>query len=165
MNILIAFIVLVGLWLVSLFTTGKTLGRYSKVTYNGVVITTTIHKITAKVGAKAVDLTVLSSNTMENLFGLPDPNVTITCPLDNTASTGSWTVFTAPAVFGNQTGAPLLIDYGIRGVAATGDPRISLTLMSVENIDFNTDGPNGAPQMVVLLKPCIGNALSFTTAP
>ena len=145
--------------------TGKTAGKYTVVTVNSQVMTTMVKSITIKTDGKKIDVTTLGSGTTEHLFGLVDPEITIVCPLDNTASTGSWTVFTAAAAFASQTGVAVLIDYGIRAAAATGDPRISETLMSVSNISFSVGGPNAAPEMSVTLSPCIGNVHSFTTKP
>ncbi len=64
-----------------------------------------------------------------------------------------------------KTGVPVLIDYGIRAAAATGDPRISITLMSASNIDVATAGASDAPMMTVTMSPVLGNALSYTTKP
>ena len=146
--------------------TGKTAAKFAKMTYNAQVVTANISSLTA-VGLNypEIDITVFSSTVQERLLGIPEVKITVSGPLDNTATTGALAVFTAAATLGSQTGAAVLIDYGIRAAATTGDPRFSNTLMSVSVFAIDTANPNDAPKWSATLVTMPGSAASFTTVP
>lgn len=144
--------------------TGVTAGKYTILTYNSQVVRSVTKISAAGLNYPPVDVTTFSSSIKENLLAIPEVKISVEALLDNTATTGALTVFSAAGVLGNQTGAPLLIDWGIRATATTGDPRFSNTLMSVAGLTIDSD-PNGTPTMKMDLVSLPGSAASFTTKP
>ena len=145
--------------------TGKTLSKYTVITYNSQILSGVTSITGVGYNYPEVDLSDLASAQKFVGLGIPESKVQIKGLMDNTASTGTHTVLTAAATLGSQTGAPLLIDYGIRATATTGDPRFSNTLMAVSDYKVDVSNPNSAPTFSATLVASPSSVLSWTTKP
>ena len=110
--------------------TGKTNAKHIRVKVDD--MTPTLQAISAGVANVSgvgltyaeQDVTGYSDGIINFTLGFPSSELEITGPIDNTATTGAYTVF--KAIVGDQTITHTLeVQFGIRAAPATGDPNFS----------------------------------------
>ena len=110
--------------------TGKTNAKHIRVKVDD--MTPTLQAISAGVANVSgvgltyaeQDVTGYSDGIINFTLGFPSSEIEVTGPIDNTATTGAYTVF--KAIVGDQTITHTLeVQFGIRAAPATGDPNFS----------------------------------------
>lgn len=143
--------------------TGKTVSKYTLVTYNSQVVGGWDSITGVGYNHPEVDLSDMASAQKFVGLGIPECKIVIKGKLDNTATTGAHTLLTAAGTLGSQTGAPLLVAYGIRATATTGDPQFSNTLMSVSDYKVDVSNPNSAPTFTATLIAATASVMTWGT--
>ena len=140
--------------------TGKTDSKYVVIIYGGQTLDCSI---TAVNGVGIVydetDVTGLCNTIKEFVQGQGDVSVTLSGNFSNTATTGSHTVI--QPLNGDQTGATLTIQYGIRAAPTTGNPEFEATSMGV--FAYTVDASGGSPTFTAPLRPLPGATAAWGT--
>jgi len=139
-------------------TTGKTTSKYTTVTYGGQLITCSVDNITGLgISYQEVDVTTLCKAIAENINGVGTVAISISGPLDNTATTGGHTVI--QALNGSQAGSTLTVAFGNRAAATNGDPEFESTVMLTTSYMVSAGGGNVTYSAT--LKPGVGAAAAW----
>jgi len=134
--------------------TGKTTSKYVTVTYNSQAVTCSIDNITGLgISYQEVDVTTLCKAIAENVNGVGTVAISVSGPLDNTASTGGHTVFAAAN--GVQTGYALVVVFGIRAAPSGGEPTFTVSLAMTTSYVVSAGGGNVTYSAT--LKPAVGS--------
>lgn len=133
--------------------TGKTHSKYITIVYNSQTVTCRINNLTG-VGVTYAeeDITTFCDSIRQFVLGFGDVNISVSGPFDNTATSGSHAVF--EALNGSQAGATMVISYGIRAAPTSGDPKFTVTALTVTS--YTVDASGGVVTWNSTLRPMTG---------
>ncbi len=140
---------------------GKTHSIFTTINYNSQNVTARIDSVGGiGVSYDTADVSTLASTLHEYVKGLGNADLELSGSFDNTATSGAHAVFSAAAAA--QVGYPLVISIGIGAAPASGDPKLTLSLMMTTQYVVDA-GVSDAVKWKASLRPAVGCTATWGT--